>query len=201
VAPDKPLQTPAPAPTSATATANALAAALQLGPDEHLNPVYAAQVAALLVDFAASLDAVVWSAWRAVAPVSNIKRAEPIRQSLARTARGEPGAGATGARDVELLRQLAAALIAGIGQAGRQFAQRHAERFSPAQIEASTKMSSGRGLADLMVSHEARCWRKYVEVSAGNDAAAIERELLSAVAAFAESLLRGAGGGGSGGRT
>jgi len=172
-----------------------LAAALQLAPGERISPEVTAQLAALLVDFASSLDAVGWSAWRAVAPASSIKRTEPIRQSLARAARGEPGAAETAARDVELLRQLAAALIAGIGQAGRQFAQRQAERLSPAQIEAATKMASSRGFSDLMLSHEAKCWRKYVELASGSDAAAVERELLSAVAAFAESLLKGAGGG------
>lgn len=172
-----------------------LAAALQLAPGERISPEVAAQLAALLVDFASSLDAVGWSAWRAVAPASSIKRTEPIRQSLARAARGEPGAADAAARDVELLRQLAAALIAGIGQAGRQFAQRQAERLAPAQIESAAKMASSRGLADLMISHEAKCWRKYVELASGSDAAAVERELLSAVAAFAESLLKGAGGG------
>jgi hypothetical protein len=172
-----------------------LAAALQLAPGESISPEAAARIAALLVDFASSLDAVGWSAWRAVAPNSSIKRGEPIRQSLARLARNEPDAAATAARDVELLRQLAAALIAGIGQAGRQFAQRQAERLAPAQIESAAKMASSRGLADLMISHEAKCWRKYVELASGSDAAAVERELLGAVASFAESLLKGAGGG------
>lgn len=175
----------------------ALAAALQLPPGQSLDPERAAAIAALLVDFAASLDAVVWSAWRAVAPASNIKRAEAIRASLAKAARGEAGADLDAARDLELLRQLAAALIAGIGQAGRQFAQRHAERFAPPQIEAAAKMSSSRGFADLVASHETRCWRKYTELAAASDAASVERELLAAVAAFAESLLRG--GSGSGG--
>jgi hypothetical protein len=173
-----------------------LAAALQLSPGERISPEAAARLAAMLVDFASSLDAVGWSAWRAVAPNSNIKRGEPIRASLSRFARGEAGSEAAAARDVELLRQLAAALIAGIGQAGRQFAQRQAERLAPAQIESAAKMASSRGLADLMLSHEAKCWRKYVELASGSDAAAVERELLGAVAAFAESLLKGAGGGG-----
>lgn len=192
-------QEPDPA-SSANTSANPLAAALQLAPGERLSPEATARIASLLVDFASSLDAVGWSAWRAVAPGSSIKRSEPIRQSLARVARGEPGADEAAARDVELLRQLTAALIAGIGQAGRQFAQRQAERLAPAQIESAAKMASSRGLADLMISHEAKCWRKYVELASASDAAAVERELLGAVAAFAESLLKGAGGS-AGGRS
>jgi hypothetical protein len=176
---------------------SALAAALQLPPGQTLDPARAAAICAALVDFAASLDTVVWSAWRAVAPASSIRRAETIRASLARAAGGEAGADLDAARDLELLRQLAAALIAGIGQAGRQFAQRHAERFAPSQIEAAARMSSSRGFADLVASHETRCWRKYTELAASSDAASVERELLGAVAAFAESLLRGVPGGGT----
>ena len=176
---------------------SALAAALQLPPGQTIDPARAAAICAALIDFAASLDTVVWSAWRAVAPASSIKRAETIRASLGRAASGEAGADLDAARDLELLRQLAAALIAGIGQAGRQFAQRHAERFAPTQIEAAAKMSSSRGFADLVASHETRCWRKYTELASASDAASVERELLGAVAAFAESLLRGASGGGT----
>jgi hypothetical protein len=90
---------------------------------------------------------------------------------------------------MERLRQLTAALISSVSQAGRTFAQKHVEKFSPSEIEAIAKMGGG----GLLVSQEVRCWRKYVELAGPVDAISIEGELLAAIAGYAESLMKGIG--------
>jgi hypothetical protein len=70
-----------------------------------------------------------------------------------------------------------------VGQAGRQFAQRHLERFAPVEIERAARDGGPRNL-------EARAWQKYQELAAPLDADAIQREVMAALVAYAEALLR-----------
>lgn len=165
------------------------------GPKDGLDPARALELATVLVEFAASLDQVVWNTWKAVAPASGIKRTNPVRVTMARFAAGDADTGrAQVKQDLERLRQLTAALTASVNQAGRSFAGKHVERFAPGEIESSARMSS----AGMLVSHEVRCWRKYVELAGPVDAQAIERDLMAAIATYAESLMKGVGGTGAG---
>ncbi len=164
-----------------------------LGPPatERLDPASVAELAALLVDFASSLDQVVWSTWKVVNPNSSLKRGTPAKVSMARFVAGEPGATREQVRaDLEKLRQLAAALTAAAGQAGRVYGQKHVATFAPAEIEKLAKMTGGSG---VMVGQEVKCWRKYEELAGPMDAEAIEREVVGAMSAYAESLLKGLG--------
>jgi hypothetical protein len=85
-----------------------------------------------------------------------------------------------------------AALTAAVGQSARVYGQKHVEKFAPNEVERSAKMSGSSG--NMLVGNEVKCWRKYVELAGPMDAQAIERELLGAMSAYAESLLKGLGG-------
>lgn len=145
----------------------------------------ALDAAALLVEFVASLDQLVWNTWKAVSPDSPVKRGAPIRSVLARFFSDDDAAQHAALRaDLERLRRLTAALTAAVGQAGRQYAQRYQQRFAPTEIERAVRDEGGRNA-------EARCWSKYKTLAAAYDVEAIRSELMSAVAAYAEALLRG----------
>ena len=160
------------------------------GPKDTLDAARALELATALVEFAASLDQVVWNTWKAVAPTSGIKRTNPVRVTMAKFTSGDTATGrAEVKQDLERLRQLTAALTASVSQAGRSFANRHVEKFAPGEIETSARMSTG-----VLVSNEVKCWRKYVELAGPVDAQAIERDLLAAIATYAETLMKGAGG-------
>ena len=165
-----------------------------LGPPatERLDPGSVAELAALLVDFAASLDQVVWSTWRVVNPNSALKRGTPARVSMARFAAGEPGATREQVKqDLEKLRQLTAALTAAAGQAGRVYGQKHVATFAPAEIEKIAKLTGGSG---VMVGQEVKCWRKYEELAGGMDAEGIEGGGGGGMRGYWEGLLKGLGG-------
>ncbi|MBY0262292.1 MAG: hypothetical protein K2Q20_08095 [Phycisphaerales bacterium] len=164
---------------------DALATAAGLPPGSTLDPQRTAEVAALLVEFASGLDQAVWNTWKVVAPASSVKRAQPLKQTLA-TALGDPGADKAQLKaELDRLRQLTAALAAAINQAGRQFAKEQVERLAPSEIETLAKMSGG----GLLTAHETKCWRKYVELTAGRDASTVQGELMKAIATYTETLL------------
>ena len=176
------------APSSPGDPASALRSALGQSPGATIDAASAMDLAAMLAEFAASLDQVVWSTWKIVAPNSPLKRSSPARVSMSRYVAGEPGATREQVKqDLERLRQLTAALTAAVGQTGRVFAQKHVEKFAPGEIEHMAKASAG----SVLVGHEVKCWRKYVELAGPQDAQAIEREILGAMAGYAESLLKG----------
>lgn len=157
---------------------------------EAVDPVRLAKAAAVMAELASSLDQVVWNTWKTLSPRSEIKRGQPVKGTLKRYVGGDGEvAGAQVKQDMERLRQLTAALISSVSQAGRTFAQKHVEKFSPSEIEAIAKMGGG----GLLVSQEVRCWRKYVELAGPVDAISIEGELLAAIAGYAESLMKGIG--------
>ncbi len=172
------------------AQSKALMQALGMNPADTLDAARLLDLATLLVELAEKLDQVVWNTWKAVAPTSQIKRSGSVKITMAKFAGGDQDTPRGQVKqDLERLRQLTAALTASVNQAGRSFAQKHVEKFAPAEIENLAKMSSG----GLLVSQEVKCWRKYVELAGPVDAQAIERELLNAIAAYAESLMKGIG--------
>jgi hypothetical protein len=123
--------------------------------------------------------------WRKVARNSAVRQAAPLQQSMARFITGDAAVTAGHVeQDLDRLRQLIAALVAAIGDAGRQFAQRHAMRFSPMEIASIAAQEGPR-----FVSREARAWRKYQQIAGTLDEATMENEIMQAVAAYAEALM------------
>ena len=163
---------------------------LQLSGQQRADAERVAELAALMGEVLGSLDQVVWNTWRMLSPKATIRRPAPLPRTMGRYAAGDPEIGkAQVKQELEQLRKLTAALISAVSQAGRAFAQRHSDRFSPAAIEALAKMAPG----GLLVSNEVKCWRKYVELAGPMDAATIEAEFLQAISTFAESLMKGTG--------
>jgi hypothetical protein len=145
---------------------------------------------AVLVEFVTSVDQLAWTTWRTVAPRSAVKRPQTMLRDMARFTSGDPDTprGQVSA-SLDRLRQLLAAIISSISQAGRQFAHAQAVKFSPEAIENLAGMERG----GMLVSREVKCWRKYVELSTNRDEPAVESEIMQAVAEYAESLMRGPG--------
>jgi hypothetical protein len=170
--------------------ANALRTKLQAAPKDALEPGHVLELLTLLAELIMSLDQVVWTTWRTIAPKSAIRRPTGLQKNMARFAAGDPDVPrGQVSQDLERLRQLVAAIVAAIGNAGRQFAHNYATKFSPTEIEGLAAMERG----GMLVSKEVKNWRKYVELSAGRDEAAIESEIMEAIAAYAESLMKGRG--------
>jgi hypothetical protein len=141
-----------------------------------------------LAGFAASLDQLVWATWKQVAPKSELKRSASLQRLCAKFVTGDTAETSRTqiATDVDRLRQLTAALISAVGQAGTVFAQRHAAKFSLANIETYADKVPG-----MMLSKEVKCWRQYKELAAAMDVPTIEKEIQDAIAEYTETVLKG----------
>ena len=167
-----------------------MSAALGVARLEDVDAQRALELAAMLAEVVSNFDQLAWGTWKAVAPASSIKRQQNLKQLIGKFAAGDQSVSRQQLRqELDRLRQLGGALIASLNQAGRQYAQKQATTLSPSQIEAAVRM----GGKSVMTGHEVQCWRKYVELAGGQDADAVERELLGSMAGHAEALMKGAG--------
>jgi hypothetical protein len=160
---------------------------LQLTDRDKLDAAKLLELTAELVAFAGSLDQLVWATWKQVAPKSEMKRPSAVQRSCAKFVSGDADVSRTQiAADVDRLRQLTAALISAIAQAGNLFAQKHVGKFSVANIEAYADKMPG-----MLVGKEVKCWRQYKELAASMDVQTIEIEIQNAIAEYTETLIRG----------
>lgn len=167
-----------------------MAQALGLANPDDANPQRVLELCAMFAEIVTNLDQLSWGTWKAVAPTSPIKRQQNLRQLVARFAANDSAVSRQQVKqELDRLRTLSAALLASLNQAGRQYAQKHAQAVAPQQIEAAVRQSG----KSVMTGLEVQCWRKYEELAKGTDADSIERELFGAMAGYAEGLLRGAG--------
>ena len=167
----------------------ALRTKLALTDADNLDAARTLELLSELVALTNSLDQLVWSTWKQVATKSTLKRQNPLQRTMARFAAGDQDvARANVTQDVEKLRQLTASLVAAIGQIGRQFMQRHLHKFQPDEIQALVQSEKAGG---MFVSEEVKCWRKYKELSRALDEATVESEIQSAIAEYAETLIKG----------
>lgn len=144
------------------------------------------ELAGMLAELALSLDQVVWNTWKQVAPRSELRRTGELARTLGRFSTGDQDvARGQVKQELERVRQLTAALISSVAQAGRQFAQRHSARFSVDAI----KDAAGPGT--MLKPQAVKCWEKYVELAGPLDSAALENELLQSIAKYAEDLVKG----------
>lgn len=168
----------------------ALRKQLKIRGEKALNASKALDLVSMLVNFAASLDQLIWSAWRHMAPRSEVRRAVPLRTAMAQLITDDKDVSRSQVmQELEKLRQLIASVVSASGQAGRQFAGRFLARLLPAEIESVVNMEGG----GFLVGREVKCWRKYVELADTLSEDAVESEMTEMIASYAESLMKGLG--------
>lgn len=167
-------------------------AKFKLGPKDQIDPQRLGKLFATFADLMLTLDLLAWNLWRNAAPKSTIRRDTSqgdLRTLARRSLLGDAEASATQVqKQLDRTRQLIAGLLAGIGPSGKQFAKRYQQRYSPDAIREATRTESGGG---LFANPEARCWKKYSDLSAEITEAAIENDVQTAVVQYAEEVILG----------
>ncbi|MCC6661566.1 MAG: hypothetical protein IT437_11850 [Phycisphaerales bacterium] len=159
---------------------------LSIPPATALNAGRTAELTTLLAELALSLDQIVWSTWRAIAPRSDFKKESDLGKNLHRFVSGDQDTARGQVKvDLERVRKLTAALIASVGQAGRQFSQQHFQRFGVEAIRNTARPKK------VMEHDSIRMWEKYAELAGAMDAGSLERELMGAIAKYVEDLVKG----------
>lgn len=168
-------------------------AKLKLGPKDAVDPQRLGKLFALFADFVLTADQLAWNVWRNAAPKSGIRRDTSqgdLRALTRRSLSGDAEAStALVQKQLEATRQLVAGLLAGLGPAGKNFARKYQQRYSPDAIREAIRAEGGGG--GLFANAEARSWKKYTDLAAEITDASIENDVQEAVVKYAEDLIRG----------
>jgi len=179
---------PSPQPVEGEALTG-LRTKLKLDSEDPINVTQLARLFAAYAEAMLALDQLAWNVWRNAAPKSPIRR--DIAQGDLRTVTRRALAGdaesavaqAAVQKQLEASRQLVAGLLAGLGPAGKNFARRYQQRYTPDAVREVVRAEGGKG--DLQF------WKKHTELAAEVTETVIEDDVQAAVVKYAEDLMRG----------
>ncbi len=163
---------------------------LKLDPEDPIDTQQMARLFAVFAEAMLTLDQLAWNVWRNAAPKSPVRR-DTAQGDLRTVTRLSLAGGAEAAnaqvqvqKQVDASRQLTAALMAGLGPAGKNFARRHQERYTPDAVREVVRAEGG-GKGD------AQFWKKHTELAAEITETVIEDDVQAAVVKYVEDLMRG----------
>lgn len=163
---------------------------LQIGGERNFDAAQIVELNAMLVDFVLRLEPLVWNTWRKLSPRSTVRPQGAVAKKIGQFLCDDTGiSGNQIDDDLKLLQRLIAAITSAVSRVGGQFAKRHLAKFSPSEIEALVRMEHG----SVFVSHEVKCWRKYLELAETLNEDSIEMEIRKAIVDYVESMAKGMG--------
>ncbi len=161
---------------------------LNLPAGQSLHAERSGKALAMLLDMVLTMDQLVWTLWKQLAPKSMVRR----EADLAKLS-GEYLAGSTEVstaqvtQTLERTRKMVAGLLGAVGRAGGAYARERARLFDPNAIRADAGAEK-----KWNESLEFACWRKYEQLSKEYGAEpVIEKNIQEAVAKAAENLIMG----------
>lgn len=166
-------------------------AKLKLDPDDRVDAQQLGKLFAIYAEAVLALDQLAWNVWRNAAPKSPVRRDTAqgdLRTVTRRALSGQPEAAAAQLlvqKQVEASRQLIAGLLAGLGPAGKNFARRFQQRYTPDAVREVVRAEGGG-------KNDAQFWKKHTELAAEITETVIEDDVQAAVVKYAEDLMRGA---------
>ncbi len=168
----------------------AVRAKLKLDPEDPIDTQQLARLFAVFAEAMLALDQLAWNVWRNAAPKSPIRRDTTqgdLRTVTRRTLAGDAEAATTLGhvqKQIEVSRQLIAGLLAGLGPAGKNFARRYQQRYTPDAVRELVRTEGGG-------KNDAAYWKKHTELAAEITETVIEDDVQAAVVKYAEDLMRG----------
>lgn len=162
---------------------------LKLDSEDPINVPQLAKLFAAYAEAMLALDQLAWNVWRNAAPKSPIRRdiaQGDLRTVTRRALSGDAESAVAQAavqKQLEASRQLVAGLLAGLGPAGKNFARRYQQRYTPDAVREVVRAEGGKG--DLQF------WKKHTELAAEVTETVIEDDVQAAVVKYAEDLMRG----------
>lgn len=168
----------------------AIRSKLKLDADDPINGEQLATLFAVYAEAMLALDQLAWNVWRNAAPKSPIRRdvaQGDLRTVTRRALAGDAEAAAMVGhvqKQIEASRQLIAGLLAGLGPAGKNFARRYQQRYTPDAVREAVRAEGGG-------KNDAQFWKKHTELAAEITETVIEDDVQAAVVKYAEDLMRG----------
>ena len=160
-------------------------------PNQRIDPARVLALVPAMLELTCGLHQLVWTAWRTLAPNSELRPGLVNMQVAAmRNIANEPGTtNEQVSKELTKLRQLTAALVAAVGETGRQFATNHCAKFSPGEIEAVVKMEVRGGIFGGPSDKD--YWKKYTELFGELGEEKVEGEIRETIARHVELLMKG----------
>jgi hypothetical protein len=164
----------------------------KLAPGKRLDQARALRILDVLIEFAWSLDQLVWEVWKSIAPRSIIRhesgKHDDFRKTLGPYLTGDSEVSTEEVKQlVNKTRKLVSGLMAAMGTMGEIHIQKFLKRLSPDAIRRQAEAEPG-----VFESIEKKCWRKYTTIFTEMNEAAVEREILDAIKKYTEKLVLGA---------
>ena len=164
----------------------------RLAPGKGLDQARALRILDVLIEFAWSLDQLVWEVWKSIAPRSIIRHESgkhgDFRKTVGPYLTGDSEVSTEEVKQlVNKTRKLVSGLMAAMGTVGEIHSRKFLKRLSPDAIRRQAEAEPG-----VFESIEKKCWRKYSAVFAEMNEAAVEREILDAIKKYTEKLVLGA---------
>ena len=169
----------------------AIQAKLKLDTEDRIDPQQLGRLFAIFAEAVLALDQLAWNVWRNAAPKSPVRRDTAqgdLRTVTRRSLSGDAEAAAAQAqvqKQIDASRQLIAGLLAGLGPAGKNFARRYQQRYTPDAVREVVRAEGGG-------KNDAQYWKKHTELAAEITETVIEDDVQAAVVKYAEDLMRGA---------
>jgi hypothetical protein len=163
---------------------------LKLDAEDPINGQQVARLFAVYAEAMLALDQLAWNVWRNAAPKSPIRRDVAQGDLRTVTRRALAGDAESAAmlghvqKQLEASRQLIAGLLAGLGPAGKNFAKRYQQRYTPDAIREAVRAEGGG-------KNDAQFWKKHTELASEITETVIEDDVQAAVVKYAEDLMRG----------
>ena len=161
---------------------------LGLSLEQTLDEERLTKLLAALLEMVATLDNVVWSLWKTMAPKSAVQReaGDGLRRTVGRYVAGDREVATLQINQMlDKTRQLFASLLSAIGPTGETFARHHLETFAPEKIRATVE--TGGFLTNL----EQKCWRRYVVLASELSGPLIEKQIIDTIVNYTEEILSG----------
>lgn len=170
--------------------AKRLRASLQTHGESELREDKVVELTSLLVEFVTRLEPLIAGVWGKVSPRSSIRPSRNFRKAAGGFLEEEGVPVTAVAQELTVLLQFVTAVVAGVGHAGDEFANRWSSLLSPEAISTVAEMKKG----GLLKTREAKCWEQYcVQAEEHLSRDSIEKELREAIGRYAESVLKGLG--------
>jgi hypothetical protein len=163
---------------------------LQLGDEPGFDANRLTELIVLLATFVYKLEPLVWNTWRKLSPRSGVRQSGDLKKTIGQFLNNDSNVSQENVdNELKELQRLIAAVITAISRVGSQFAKHHLARFSPSEISTLVRMEH----KSVLVSHDVKCWRKYLALADMLNEDSIETEITKAIVSYVESLVKGMG--------
>jgi hypothetical protein len=161
---------------------------LGLSLEQSLDEERLTKLLAVLLEMVATLDNLVWSLWKTIAPKSAVQReaGDGLRRTVGRYVAGDREVATLQiSQMLDKTRQLFASLLSAIGPTGETYARNHLETFAPEKIRATVETGG------FLTNVEQKCWRRYLVLASELSGPLIEKQIIDTIVNYTEEILSG----------